>query len=93
MRTIKYIVLGIVCAIALSGCATLKTLDDSHLPLNQRIFIYSGSRLDWATLTENEVALRKFHVEPPEYSLVDLPLSFALDSLFLPLTILTEIFH
>jgi len=82
-----------VSTIALSGCATLKTLDDSQLPLNQRIFIYSGSRLDWAALTVNPIALRKFSVAPPDYPLADLPLSFALDSLFLPLTIWTEIFH
>ncbi|MGY6276770.1 YceK/YidQ family lipoprotein [Methylomonas sp. MgM2] len=82
-----------VCGVALSGCATLKTLDDTRLPLNQRIFIYSGSRLDWAALTENQAALRKFSVEPPDYPLIDLPLSFGLDTLFLPLTLWTEIFH
>jgi uncharacterized protein YceK len=30
---------------------------------------------------------------PPHYPLVDLPLSFALDSLFLPVTFYAEIFH
>lgn len=91
--TCKKIGFGMICAVVLSGCATIKTLDDAHLPLNRRIFIYSGTRFDWAVLTENEVTLRKFHVDPLDYPLIDLPLSVALDSLFLPLTVCTEIFH
>ncbi|MGZ8918898.1 MAG: YceK/YidQ family lipoprotein [Methylobacter sp.] len=57
------------------------------------MFIYSGTRLDWAALVKNDVALRKFKAEPPCYPLVDLPLSFALDTLFLPLAVCAEIFH
>ncbi|MGZ8226745.1 MAG: YceK/YidQ family lipoprotein [Methylococcaceae bacterium] len=57
------------------------------------MFIYSGTRLDWAALVKNDVALRKFKVEPPCYPLADLPLSFALDTLFLPLAVCAEIFH
>ena len=90
--TFKRIVYASICIIGLSGCATFKTLD-VHLPLDQRLFIYSGTRLDWAVLAKNDVALRKFKVAPPHYPLVDLPLSFALDSMFLPLAVCAEIFH
>jgi uncharacterized protein YceK len=76
----------------LSGCATFKTLD-ADLPLAERMFIYSGTRLDWAAVTKNAVAIGKFKVAPPAYPFVDLPLSFALDSLFLPLAVSAEIFH
>ena len=92
MITFKQIVCGGIYIIGLSGCATFKTLD-AHLPLDQRLFIYSGTRLDWAALAKNDVALRKFKVAPPHYPLVDLPLSFALDSMFLPLAVCAEIFH
>ena len=85
-------VYGGICIIGLSGCATFTTLD-AHLPLNQRIFIYSGTRLDWAALAKNDSALRKFKVAPPRYPLIDLPFSFALDSMFLPLAAYAEIFH
>jgi uncharacterized protein YceK len=81
-----------ICIIGLSGCATFKTLD-ADFPLDERLFIYSGTRLDWAALAKNDAALRKFKVAPPRYPLVDLPLSFALDSIFLPLAICAEIFH
>jgi uncharacterized protein YceK len=37
--------------------------------------------------------LRKMKVEPPRYPLVDLPLSFAMDTIFLPLAVVTEIFQ
>lgn len=81
-----------VCSIALTGCATFTTLD-ADVPLVERVFIYSGTRLDWAAWAENEVAMRKFRVAPPTYPLLDLPFSFALDSLFFPLAVGAEIFH
>ena len=92
MITVKPTVCVGIFIIGLSGCATFKTLD-ARLPLDQRMFIYSGTRLDWAALAKNDVALRKFKVVPPRYPLVDLPLSFTLDSMFLPLAICAEIFH
>jgi len=90
--TFKQLVYAGICIIGLSGCATFKTLD-AKIPLDQRIFVYSGTRLDWAALAKNDAALSKFKIAPPRYPLVDLPLSFALDSMFLPLAICAEIFH
>ena len=92
MKLLKYLLVGSICVAGLFGCATFKTLD-TNLPLEERLFIYSGTRLDWAALAKNDAALRKFKVAPPRYPLVDLPLSFALDSIFLPLAICAEIFH
>ncbi len=92
MGTFQKIICVGICMIELSGCATFSTLN-TDLPLNQRMFVYSGTRLDWSALTNNDAALRKIKVAPPHYPLVDLPLSFALDSLFLPLTFYAEIFH
>jgi len=44
----------------LSGCATFKSLDvAAHLPLYERILIYSGTRLDWAAITKNDATLSK----------------------------------
>jgi uncharacterized protein YceK len=40
-----------------------------------------------------KIAIRKFNTAPPSLPLVDLPFSFAFDSLFLPLAISAEIFH
>jgi uncharacterized protein YceK len=77
---------------ALSGCATFKTLD-TDLPLNQRMFAYSGTRLDWPAITDNQVALRKIKVTPPQYPFIDLPFSFALDTLFFPLAVCAEFFN
>jgi len=89
----KHIVFWAICIVGQSGCATFSTLDATELPLPERVFIYSGTRLDWAALTQNEVTLNKFDVAPPGYPLLDIPLSFALDSLFLPLSVCAEIFH
>jgi len=90
--TFKQIVYGGICITGLSGCATFKTLD-AHAPLYQSMFIYCGTRLDWAAISKNDIALRKFKVDPPLYPLMDLPLSFALDSMFLPMSFYAEIFH
>ncbi len=92
MQTLIKIFISAICTTLLIGCATFKSLD-ADLPLAQRIFIYSGTRLDWAALEKNDVAIRKFNTAPPSVPLVDLPFSFALDSLFLPLAFSAEIFH
>ena len=92
MIIFKQIVYWSICIIGLSGCATFKTLD-ADLSLPQRMFVYSGTRLDWAAIEKNDIALRKYKVSPPRYPLADLPLSFALDSMFLPLALCAEIFH
>jgi len=66
---------------------------DAVVPLYERIFVYSGARLDLAAIQNNEPAIRKFHTEPPSYPLVDLPFSFAMDTVFLQLAVSAEIFH
>ena len=78
--------------IGLSGCATFTSLN-AEVPLYERVFVYSGTRLNWAALENDNATIRKFKAEPPSYPLVDLPFSFALDSVFLPLAISAEIFH
>jgi len=78
--------------LGLSGCATFKSLN-AEVPLFERVFVYSGTRLDWAGLENDEITIRKFHTDPPDFPAADLPFSFALDSLFLPLAISAEIFH
>jgi len=83
---------SLACILTLSGCATFKTLD-AELPLNQRMFVYSGTRLDLAAISNNQVALKKIKVEPPRHPLIDLPFSFTLDTFFLPLAVLAEFFQ
>lgn len=90
--TFKKVVLGAFCIIGLAGCATFKSLN-SEVSLYERVFVYSGTRLNWAALENDNVSIRKFKTEPPSYPLVDLPFSFAMDSVFLPLAISAEIFH
>ncbi len=86
------LICGAICIIGLSGCATFKSLN-ADVPLYERVFVYSGTRLDWAALENDNVTIRKFKTDPPSYPLVDLPFSFAMDSVFLPLAISAEIFH
>jgi hypothetical protein len=38
--------------------------------------------LDWAALDNSNTTISKFNTTPQRYPLVDLPLSFAMDSLF-----------
>jgi uncharacterized protein YceK len=92
LKRLKTIVGGAICIIGLSGCATFKSLN-ADVPLYERVFVYSGTRLDWAALENDNATIRKFKTGPPSYPLVDLPFSFAMDSVFLPLAISAEIFH
>ena len=78
--------------VSLYGCSTFKTLD-TDLPLSERMFIYSGTRLNWAAITQNKPALSRIKVKPPAYPLVDFPFSFALDTLFFPLGVAAVVFE
>lgn len=92
MIKFKKAVCSALCIIVMSGCATFKSLN-ANVSLFERVFIYSGTRLDLAGLENDDSIIRKFKTEPPSFPLVDLPFSFALDSVFLPLAIGAEIFH
>ena len=87
---ITVIYLLIATSLPLAGCATFRTLSTFD---PERPMIYSGTRLDWNVTVGDESWPRKFGVEPPRYPILDLPFSFALDTVMLPATINAEIFH
>mgnify|MGYP006361875057 CR=1 FL=1 len=69
-----------------SGCASVRTLDAAKpgAPL-----VYSGTRLDWYALQGGCCAMDHFGAEAPQYPGLDLPASALLDTLLLPLSVLT----
>ncbi|MCU1719764.1 MULTISPECIES: YceK/YidQ family lipoprotein [Pseudomonas] len=73
-------------ALTLSGCATVRTLDAAKpgAPV-----VYSGTRLDLYALQGGCCAEDRFGAEAPKYPGLDLPGSMVLDTLFLPLSVLT----
>ncbi|CAI8769419.1 YceK/YidQ family lipoprotein [Pseudomonas sp. IT-P74] len=80
--------LVIVLALQLAGCATVRTLDAAKpgAPV-----VYSGTRLDVYALNGGCCAMDRFGAEAPSYPGVDLPASALLDTLLLPLSLLTVI--
>lgn len=75
-----------------TGCATYKTISVAKYGSSSPR-IYSGTRLNIHAVLDNRYALKKFDVTPSEYPVLDLPASFALDTLLLPMTassVLTE---
>jgi uncharacterized protein YceK len=72
------------------GCATFKSLDAS-IPGGPKI--YSETRLDISALTGNKTSIRKFKTEAPAYPLLNLPFSFAFDTVLLPLSIPRSIYE
>ncbi|KKX68183.1 YceK/YidQ family lipoprotein [Pseudomonas putida] len=80
--------LVVVLALQLSGCATVRTLDAAKpgAPV-----VYSGTRLDLYALNGGCCAMDRFGAEAPSYPGVDLPASALLDTLLLPLSLLTVI--
>lgn len=68
-----------------TGCATYKTISAVKYGSSSPR-IYSGTRLNIHAILDDHYALKKFDVEPPKYPILDLPASFALDSLMLPMT-------
>lgn len=80
--------LVMVLAMQLAGCATVRTLDAAKpgAPV-----VYSGTRLDLYVLNGGCCAMDRFGAEAPSYPGVDLPASALLDTLLLPLSLLTVI--
>ncbi|WP_288439156.1 YceK/YidQ family lipoprotein [uncultured Pseudomonas sp.] len=70
----------------LGGCATVRTLDANKpgAPL-----VYAGTRLDLYVINGGCCPKDRFGADAPAYPQLDLPGSMLLDTLFLPLSLLT----
>ena len=80
--------LMVVLALQLAGCATVRTLDAAKpgAPV-----VYAGARLDLYAMNGGCCAMDRFGAEAPSYPGIDLPASALLDTLLLPLSVLTVI--
>ncbi|MBV7576145.1 YceK/YidQ family lipoprotein [Pseudomonas sp. PDM32] len=80
--------LVMVLALQLAGCATVRTLDAGKpgAPV-----VYAGTRLDLYAMNGGCCAMDRFGAQAPSYPGVDLPASALLDTLLLPLSVLTVI--
>ncbi|NVZ95650.1 YceK/YidQ family lipoprotein [Pseudomonas sp. D6002] len=78
--------LMVLLALQLTGCATARTLDAAQpgAPV-----VYAGTRLDMYAIQGGCCAMDRFVAEAPSYPHVDLPASALLDTLLLPLSVLT----
>ena len=83
MKPRKGMLLLCLVTLHLNGCATVDTISNAK-PGSPKFF--SGTRLDINKLADNNVAIKKFNVQPPKYPLLDLPVSFILDLFIAPLT-------
>ncbi|PWB34370.1 YceK/YidQ family lipoprotein [Pseudomonas sp. SDI] len=72
--------------VLLNGCATVSTLDAAKpgAPV-----VYAGTRLDWYALHGGCCPEDRFGAKAPAYPGLDLPGSALLDTLLLPLSVLT----
>jgi uncharacterized protein YceK len=72
--------------VTMTGCATVRTLDAAQpgAPV-----VYAGTRLDLYAIGGGCCAKDRFGAEAPRYPGLDLPGSALLDTLLLPLSLLT----
>lgn len=70
----------------IGGCASVRTLDAANpgAPI-----VYSGTRLDWYALQGGCCAQDRFGAQAPHYPGLDLPASALLDTVLLPMSLLT----
>nr|WP_313713917.1 YceK/YidQ family lipoprotein [Pseudomonas sp.] len=82
----KRLMAGLLAASLLGGCATVRTLDANKpgAPV-----VYAGTRLDMYVINGGCCPKDRFGAEAPAYPRLDLPGSMLLDTLFLPLSLLT----
>ena len=78
-----FALLVVLCA---SGCATVRTLDAA---MPGAPVVYSGTRLDLYAMQGGCCAADRFGAEAPKYPGLDLPGSMVLDTVLLPLSVLT----
>ena len=80
------VLLALWVLIQIGGCASVRTLDAAKpgAPI-----VYSGTRLDWYALQGGCCAQDRFGVQAPRYPGLDLPASAVLDTVLLPLSVLT----
>ncbi|WP_248918504.1 YceK/YidQ family lipoprotein [Pseudomonas entomophila] len=78
--------LGWLVLMQLGGCATVRTLDANKpgAPV-----VYAGTRLDLYVMNGGCCPEDRFGAEAPAYPGLDLPASALLDTLLLPLSLLT----
>ena len=83
----KLLVLALGLAMA-TGCSTVRTLDANQpgAPV-----VYSGTRLDWYAIQGGCCEKDRFGAEAPKYPMLDLPGSALLDTVLLPLSVLTAL--
>jgi uncharacterized protein YceK len=83
---LKRSVLLVMVLALLSGCASVRTLDAAKpgAPI-----VYSGTRLDLYAMQGGCCPMDRFGAEAPAYPGLDLPASALLDTLLLPLSLLT----
>ena len=76
----------VVLALSLTGCATARTLNAAQpgAPL-----VYAGTRLDLYAMQGGCCAMDRFGAQAPSYPGLDLPASALLDTVLLPLSLLT----
>ena len=82
------LLVAVLLVLQLSGCATARTLNAAKpgAPV-----VYSGTRLDLYAMNGGCCAMDRFGAEAPSYPGLDLPGSALLDTLLLPLSLLTVI--
>ncbi|WP_367237417.1 YceK/YidQ family lipoprotein [Pseudomonas sp. Rh2] len=82
----KPALVGLLATLLLGGCATVRTLDTNKpgAPL-----VYAGTRLDVYVINGGCCPKDRFGAEAPAYPGLDLPGSLLLDTLLLPLSLLT----
>ena len=78
--------LALLMLMHIGGCASVRTLDAAKpgAPV-----VYSGTRLDWYALQGGCCAQDHFGAQAPRYPGLDLPASALLDTVLLPLSVLT----
>lgn len=78
--------LVLLAGLQLAGCATARTLDAAK---PDAPVVYAGTRLDWYAIGGGCCPVDHYGAQAPDWPGVDLPASLLLDTLLLPLSLLT----
>lgn len=87
-KRIGTLLIAVVLLSVTSGCASVRTLDAAKADAP---VVYAGTRLDWYVLNGGCCPMDHYGAHAPTMPGLDLPFSALLDTLLLPLSLITAL--
>ncbi len=91
MRVVVRMGAAAVLGVILAGCATVRTMPELGSYGSPKVM--SGTRLDYNAATDDQEDLKKFKASAPDHPVLDMPFSFIVDLIIIPITLSVAVYE